>query len=165
MPAFCRKMRARFAIKWRNNMRADKNTQPSGSAARRILKGFGKVFGTMVLVLFLIGVVLVLFGIGKSLLKTKFDKGIWFTGIGTVLAVLALLLVAGYNNTAYYPSTNDLQSSLTLANSCSSEFTLRVMFYVSFLVPFVLAYIFYAWRSIDIHKIDEKEMKDGGHSY
>ena len=119
----------------------------------------------VVLVLFLIGVVLVLFGIGKSLLKPKFDKGIWFTGIGTVLAVLALLLVAGYNHTAYYPSTNDLQSSLTLANSCSSEFTLRVMFYVSFLVPFVLAYIFYAWRSIDIHKIDEKEMKDGGHSY
>ena len=119
----------------------------------------------VVLVLFLIGVVLVLLGIGKSLLKPKFDKGIWFTGIGTVLAVLALLLVAGYNHTAYYPSTNDLQSSLTLANSCSSEFTLRVMFYVSFLVPFVLAYIFYAWRSIDIHKIDEKEMKDGGHSY
>ena len=119
----------------------------------------------VVLVLFLIGVALVLFGIGKSLLKPKFDKGIWFTGIGTVLAVLALLLVAGYNHTAYYPSTNDLQSSLTLANSCSSEFTLRVMFYVSFLVPFVLAYIFYAWRSIDIHKIDEKEMKDGGHSY
>ena len=119
----------------------------------------------VVLVLFLIGVVLVLFGIGKSLLKPKFDKGIWFTGIGTVLAVLALLLVAGYNHTAYYPSTNDLQSSLTLANSCSSEFTLRVMFYVSFLVPFVLAYIFYAWRSIDIHKINEKEMKDGGHSY
>ena len=119
----------------------------------------------LVLVLFLIGVVLVLFGIGKSLLKTKFDKGIWFTGIGTVLAVLSLLLVAGYNNTAYYPSTNDLQSSLTLANSCSSQFTLRVMFYVSFLVPFVLAYIFYAWRSIDIHKISEKEMKDGGHAY
>ena len=119
----------------------------------------------VVLVLFLIGVALVLFGIGKSLLKPKFDKGIWFTGIGTVLAVLALLLVAGYNHTAYYPSTSDLQSSLTLANSCSSEFTLRVMFYVSFLVPFVLAYIFYAWRSIDIHKIDEKEMKDGGHSY
>lgn len=119
----------------------------------------------VVLVLFLIGVVLVLFGIGKSLLKPTFDKGIWFTGIGTVLAVLALLLVAGYNHTAYYPSTSDLQSSLTLANSCSSEFTLRVMFYVSFLVPFVLAYIFYAWRSIDIHKIDEKEMKDGGHSY
>ena len=119
----------------------------------------------VVLVLFLIGVALVLFGIGKSLLKPKFDKGIWFTGIGTVLAVLALLLVAGYNHTAYYPSTNDLQSSLTLANSCSSEFTLRVMFYVSFLVPFVLAYIFYAWRSIDIHKINEKEMKDGGHSY
>lgn len=119
----------------------------------------------LVLVIFLIGVILVLWGIGKTLLKKTFDKGIWFTGIGTVLTVLALLLVAGYNHTAYYPSTDDLQSSLTLANSCSSEFTLRVMFYVSFLVPFVLAYIFYAWRSIDVHKISEKEITDGGHAY
>lgn len=119
----------------------------------------------LVLVIFLIGVILVLWGIGKTLLKKTFDKGIWFTGIGTVLTVLALLLVAGYNHTAYYPSTGDLQSSLTLANSCSSEFTLRVMFYVSFLVPFVLAYIFYAWRSIDVHKINEKEITGGEHAY
>ena len=119
----------------------------------------------VVLALFLIGVVLVLFGIGKTLLKKTFDKGIWFTGIGTVLTVLSLLLVAGYNNTAYYPSYTDLQSSLTLANSCSSEFTLKTMAYVSILVPFVLAYIFYAWRSIDRHKITEKEMDEGGHSY
>jgi cytochrome d ubiquinol oxidase subunit II len=119
----------------------------------------------VVLILFLIGVVLVLFGIGKTVLKKTFDKGIWFTGIGTVLTVLSLLLVAGYNNTAYYPSYTDLQSSLTLANSCSSEFTLRTMAYVSILVPFVLAYIFYAWRSIDRHKITEKEMDEGGHSY
>ena len=119
----------------------------------------------VVLILFLIGVVLVLFGIGKTVLKKTFDKGIWFTGIGTVLTVLSLLLVAGYNNTAYYPSYTDLQSSLTLANSCSSEFTLKTMAYVSILVPFVLAYIFYAWRSIDRHKITEKEMDGGGHSY
>lgn len=120
----------------------------------------------VVLALFLIGVVLVLFGIGKTVLKKTFDKGIWFTGIGTVLTVLALLLVAGYNNTAYYPSFTDLQSSLTLANSCSSEFTLKTMAYVSILVPFVIAYIFYAWRSIDRHKITEKEMDEkGGHSY
>ncbi|MDE6172276.1 cytochrome d ubiquinol oxidase subunit II [uncultured Bacteroides sp.] len=119
----------------------------------------------LVLVTFLVGVVLVLGGIGTTLLKKTFDKGIWFTGIGTVLAVLALLLVAGYNHTAYYPSTDDLQSSLTLANSCSSEFTLRVMFYVSFLVPFVLAYIFYAWRSIDAHKISKKEVTGGEHAY
>lgn len=119
----------------------------------------------VVLILFLVGVVLVLFGIGKTLLKKTFDKGIWFAGIGTILTVLALLLVAGYNNTAYYPSTTDLQSSLTLANSCSSQFTLKTMAYVSILVPFVLAYIFYAWRSIDIHKIDAKEMDEGGHSY
>ena len=98
--------------------------------------------------------------------KPSFDKGIWFAGAGTVLTVLALLLVAGYNNTAYYPSTADLQSSLTLANSCSSQFTLRVMAYVSVLVPFVLAYIFYAWRSIDRKKIDAEEMQDEkGHAY
>ena len=119
----------------------------------------------VVLILFLIGVVLVLFGIGKTVLKKTFDKGIWFTGIGTVLTVLSLLLVAGYNNTAYYPSYTDLQSSLTLANSCSSEFTLKTMAYVSILVPFVIAYIFYAWRSIDRHKMTEKEMDEGGHSY
>ena len=119
----------------------------------------------LVLLVFLVGVALVLFGIGKTLLKPRFDKGIWFTGTGTVFAVLALFLVAGYNNTAYYPSSYDLQSSLTLSNSCSSLFTLKTMAYVSILVPFVLAYIFYAWRSIDSRKIDAKEMNDGSHSY
>ena len=119
----------------------------------------------VVLFVFLIGVVAVLWGIIRTLWKPTFDKGIWFAGAGTVLTVLALLLVAGYNNTAYYPSTHDLQSSLTLANSCSSQFTLKVMAYVSILVPFVLAYIFYAWRSIDNRKIDAKEMEEGGHAY
>lgn len=118
-----------------------------------------------IVALFLSGVVLLLCGIGFSLLKKGFDKGIWFAGVGTVLTVLALLLVAGYNDTAYYPSAIDIQSSITLANSCSSEFTLRVMFYVSFIVPFVLAYIFYAWRSIDVKKIDKEEMGGGGHTY
>ena len=120
----------------------------------------------VVLLVFLVGVVAVLWGIIRTLWKPTFDKGIWFAGAGTVLTVLALLLVTGYNNTAYYPSTHDLQSSLTLANSCSSRFTLKVMAYVSILVPFVLAYIFYAWRSIDNRKIDAKEMQDeGGHAY
>ena len=119
----------------------------------------------VVLLVFLVGVVAVLWGIIRTLWKPAFDKGIWFAGAGTVLTVLALLLVAGYNNTAYYPSTHDLQSSLTLANSCSSQFTLKVMAYVSILVPFVLAYIFYAWRSIDNRKIDEKEMEEGGNAY
>ena len=119
----------------------------------------------VVLFVFLVGVVAVLWGIIRTLWKPAFDKGIWFAGAGTVLTVLALLLVAGYNNTAYYPSTHDLQSSLTLANSCSSQFTLKVMAYVSILVPFVLAYIFYAWRSIDNRKIDAKEMEEGGHAY
>ena len=119
----------------------------------------------VVLLVFLVGVVAVLWGIIRTLWKPAFGKGIWFAGAGTVLTVLALLLVAGYNNTAYYPSTHDLQSSLTLANSCSSQFTLKVMAYVSILVPFVLAYIFYAWRSIDNRKIDAKEMEEGGHAY
>lgn len=119
----------------------------------------------VVLLVFLVGVVAVLWGIIRTLWKPAFDRGIWFAGAGTVLTVLALLLVAGYNNTAYYPSTHDLQSSLTLANSCSSQFTLKVMAYVSILVPFVLAYIFYAWRSIDNRKIDAKEMEEGGHAY
>lgn len=112
----------------------------------------------VVLGIFLLGVVLVLFGILRTLLKKGFDKGIWFTGIGTVLTVFALLLTAGYNNTAYYPSFTDIQSSLTLANSCSSQFTLKTMAYVSILVPFVIAYIFYAWRCIDKKKIDANEM-------
>lgn len=119
----------------------------------------------VVLVVFLIGVLAVLWGIIRTLWKPTFDKGIWFAGSGTVLTVLALMLVAGYNHTAYYPSTADLQSSLTLANSSSSTFTLRVMSYVSLLVPFVLAYIFYAWRSIDKKKIDAAEMEGGGHAY
>lgn len=103
----------------------------------------------VVLVTFLAGVVLVLYGIVRTLASKKFRKGIWYTGAGTVLTVTALLLVAGYNGTAFYPSTADLQSSLTIANSCSSQFTLKVMTIVSFIIPFVLAYIFYAWRSMD----------------
>jgi cytochrome d ubiquinol oxidase subunit II len=126
------------------------------------------------LILLLIGVVLVLWGIATEILRgSEFFtlhsslftfSGIWPAGIGVVLVVLALLLVAGWNGTAYYPSTADLQSSLTLANSCSSEFTLRTMFYVSFLVPFVLAYIVYAWRSIDKKKLTREDITDD-HAY
>ena len=104
------------------------------------------------------GIVLVLYGIARTILSATYYKGIWTTGIGTVLTVLSLLLCAGWNNTAFYPSTADLQSSLTIANSCSSEFTLRTMAYVSIFVPFVLAYIVYAWHSIDKKKIDIKEI-------
>ncbi|GFH97829.1 cytochrome bd-I ubiquinol oxidase subunit 2 [Bacteroidaceae bacterium] len=119
----------------------------------------------LLLVLFLIGVVGVLWGIGKAVFSKTATYGIWFTGSGVVLTVLALLLCAGYNNTAYYPSTADLQSSLTLANSCSSEFTLRTMAYVSILVPFVLAYIIYAWRAIDRKPITTEELEQDGHAY
>lgn len=118
-----------------------------------------------VAVLFLLGVAGVLGGIVGCVLKPDFRKGIWWTGTGTVLAVLALLLLAGYNHTAYYPSVTDLQNSLTLSNSCSSEFTLKTMSVVSLLIPFVLAYIFYAWRSIDRKKIDAQEMQEDEHTY
>ena len=118
-----------------------------------------------VAVLFLLGVAGVLGGIVGCVLMPDFRKGIWWTGTGTVLAVLALLLLAGYNHTAYYPSVTDLQSSLTLSNSCSSEFTLKTMSVVSLLIPFVLAYIFYAWRSIDRKKIDAQEMQEDEHTY
>ena len=124
------------------------------------------------LIILLIGVVLVLWGIytGITWGGQKVDgespncKSIWFAGIGTILTVLALLLCSAWNNTAYYPSTADLQSSLTLQNSCSSEFTLRTMFYVSLLVPFVLAYIVYAWRAIDSEKLTKEEIQTD-HAY
>ena len=116
------------------------------------------------LILLLIGVVLVLFAIGKTITSKTYVSGIWPAGIGTVLVVLALLLCAGWNGTAYYPSTADLQSSLTIQNSCSSEFTLRTMFYVSLLVPIVLAYIVYCWYKIDAKKLDKEEIKTD-HAY
>ena len=116
-------------------------------------------------IILLVGVVLLLFGIVKTVLKLEYVRGIWPAGIGVVLVVLVLFLIAGWNNTAYYPSTADLQSSLTLQNSSSSEFTLKAMFYVSFLVPFVLAYIVYAWRAIDKKAIDRKEIAEDDHAY
>lgn len=119
----------------------------------------------IVLIIFLIGVVLVLAGIALTLFKPAFRKGIWVEGVGVVLAVLGLLLVAGWNNTAYYPSLFDMQSSLTLRNSSSSPYTLQAMSIVSLLIPFVLAYIFYAWRSIDKKKMTRKEIEDSHHTY
>lgn len=114
----------------------------------------------------LFGVVLVLFGMGKTCFCASFRRGIWTAGIGTVLTVLALLLVAGWNNTAYYPSSVDIQSSLCLQNSCSSEFTLTTMAWVSLLIPFVLAYIAYAWYKIDLGGISRKEVQgDKDHQY
>ncbi len=121
----------------------------------------------IVLSLFLIGVVSVLFGIIKSYLKfdTFSTKGVWFVGIGTILTVFALFLVSGFNNTAYYPSVTDLQSSLTIENSSSSKFTLTAMSYVSLMVPFVAWYIWYAWKAINKKKIDQDEMETDSHVY
>jgi cytochrome d ubiquinol oxidase subunit II len=115
-------------------------------------------------ILLLIGVVLVLYAIGKTIVSKTYIKGIWPAGLGVVLVVLPLLLMSAWNNTAYYPSTADLQSSLTIVNSCSSEFTLRTMFYVSLIIPFVLAYIVYAWHAIDKKKLDKQDVTDE-HAY
>ena len=115
-------------------------------------------------VVLLIGVVSVLYGIGKTVLSKNYLYGIWPAGIGVVMVVLPLLLMSAWNHTAYYPSTADLQSSLTIVNSCSSEFTLRTMFYVSLVIPFVLAYIIYAWRAIDRKKLDKDEINND-HAY
>ncbi|MDD6437066.1 MAG: cytochrome d ubiquinol oxidase subunit II [Prevotella sp.] len=113
------------------------------------------------LCLFLIGVVLVLFGVIRTVLSKNYIKGIWPAGSGVVLVVLVLFLIAGWNNTAFYPSNADLQSSLTIANSSSSQFTLNVMFYVSLFLPIVFAYIYYAWKQIDRQKITKEEIEQG----
>ena len=114
-----------------------------------------------VAIVMIAGVVLVLYGIIRTIVSKTYIGGIWPVGIGVVMVVLSLLLCAGWNNTAYYPSTADLQSSLTIANSCSSLFTLRTMAIVSLLIPFVLAYIVYAWRAIDKKKLDLDEISKG----
>jgi cytochrome bd quinol oxidase subunit 2 apoprotein (EC 1.10.3.-) len=119
----------------------------------------------VIMVFFVLGVVAVLYGIIATLLKSKYSKGIWFAGTGTVVTVTMLLLVSGFNNTAYYPSSYDLQSSLTIQNSSSSEFTLSVMAVVSLLVPFVLAYIFYAWRALEKKRLSLQDLESDGHAY
>jgi cytochrome bd ubiquinol oxidase subunit II len=119
----------------------------------------------IVLAILLIGVVGVLYGIGISLLKSKCTGGIWFAGSGTILTVLALFLIAGFNQTSFYPSTFDLQASLTIENASSSKYTLTAMSYVSLLIPFVVAYIWYAWWSMNKKKISREELKSEDHIY
>lgn len=114
-----------------------------------------------VMVMFLMGAILVVTGVAATLLKRNFVRGIWLSGPGTILVVMAVFMLAGYNNTAYYPSTADLQSSLTLANSCSSEFTLRTMAIVSLIIPFVVAYIAYFWRQMDKKSLTSQELESG----
>ena len=112
-------------------------------------------------IVLLVGVASLLYGIVRTLRDANFKRGIWFGGVGVVLVVLVLLLCAGWNNTAYYPSNTDLQSSLTIVNSSGSKFTLTAMSVVSLLIPFVLAYIFVAWRAIDRKPITEEEIMNG----
>ena len=115
-------------------------------------------------VMLLIGVVLVLFGILSTLLKGG-NKGIWFAGGGTVLTVWALFILAGFNNTSFYPSVLDLQSSLTIENASSTHFTLTVMSYVSLFVPFVLGYIWIAWKAMNNKQLSTEELEQEHHSY
>ena len=114
----------------------------------------------VVLILLLAGVVMVLYGIIRSMISSRFTKGIWYAGSGTVLTVLSLFLVAGFNHTCYYPSIYDIQDSLNIENSSSSHYTLTAMSYVSLFVPFVLAYIFWAWRAINKKQISTEELNE-----
>ena len=118
-----------------------------------------------VLATFIAGTLLVLAGLVWTLACRKFRRGIWLSGAGTVLVVMSVFLVAGLNGTSYYPSVTDIQSSLTIANSCSSEFTLRTMAYVSIAIPFVLAYIVYAWRAMDRRSLTSEELESTDHKY
>ena len=118
-----------------------------------------------ILVLFILGVAAVLYGTFKTVFSPRFRKGIWFTGAGTIIVVTMLLLIAGYNNTAYYPSSIDLQSSLTLENSSSSEFTLTAMAVVSLFVPVVIGYIIYAWGALEKKKLGMEELDTDGNAY
>ncbi len=115
------------------------------------------------LAMLLIGVVLVLYGFIRGAFQEKFIYGIWFTGTGVILVVLVLFLIAGYNNTSYYPSLTSIQSSLTITNSCSSLFTLKTMSVVSLFIPFVAGYIWYAWRSLDKKKISLSDLSEDGY--
>jgi cytochrome d ubiquinol oxidase subunit II len=117
-----------------------------------------------VLIMFLLGTVLVLISVYIGAL-TKSTAAIWYGGAGTILAVLALFLIAGYNNTAFYPSLHNLDHSLTIRNASSSWFTLRVMFFVSLAIPFVVAYIWVAWKAVSNRRIDAGEMETDGHKY
>ena len=118
----------------------------------------------LVFILFLAGVAGVLYGLYSTIFKGS-RKGIWFSGAGTILTVFALFLVAGFNGTAFYPSAYDLNSSLTIRNASSSMFTLKTMMYVTFIIPFVFCYIWYAWRAISRKKITEEELEGEEHVY
>ena len=113
----------------------------------------------VLLVMFLVGALLLVAGVVLTLMKPTFNRGIWLAGPGTVMVVIVLFLIAGYNGTAYYPSSADLQCSLTLANSCSSEFTLKTMAIVSLIIPFVVAYIAYFWRQMDKRSLTKEELE------
>lgn len=124
----------------------------------------GKYFHNLIqmpilLVVFLVGALLLVAGVVLTLMKPTFNRGIWLAGPGTVMVVIVLFLIAGYNGTAYYPSSADLQCSLTLANSCSSEFTLKTMAIVSLIIPFVVAYIAYFWRQMDKRSLTKEELE------
>jgi cytochrome d ubiquinol oxidase subunit II len=117
-----------------------------------------------ILIIFLIGVIGVLYGIGVTIIKNS-RKGIWFAGSGTIMTVFSLFLIAGLSRTSFYPSTYDLSFSLTIQNASSSFFTLKSMMFVSFIIPFVAAYIWYAWKAINNKKITKEEMSEEGHVY
>jgi cytochrome d ubiquinol oxidase subunit II len=118
----------------------------------------------LVFLLLLSGVTGVLYGLYSTIFKGS-RNGIWFSGAGTIFTVFSLFLIAGFNGTAFYPSTYDLNSSLTIRNASSSLFTLKTMMYISFIIPLVIWYIWYAWKAISGKKITEEELKGEEHVY
>ena len=112
----------------------------------------------VIIIVFLAGVIGVLYGIAITIFK-KSIKGIWFTGVGTILAVFALFIISGFNGTSFYPSVHDPKSSLTISNASSSYFTLKTMMFFSFVIPFIFTYIWYTWKALTSKKITEEEMK------
>ena len=119
----------------------------------------------VLLAIFLVGVVAVLYGIIATALNSKFRKGVWISGIGTILTVTMLIFISGVNNTAFYPSVTDLQSSLTIQNSSASMFSLKAMSVVSLFIPVVIGYIFYAWNAIENKHMSLEEIKAEKNAY
>jgi len=118
----------------------------------------------IILVLFLLGVITTLFGIYTGSVK-HYQNSFFISGIGVILVIFSLFINLGFNNTSFYPSASNLQSSLTIINSSSSKYTLAIMSYVTLLIPFVAGYIIYVWKVLSKNKINKQELENTGHVY
>ena len=150
------------AILLMNGHGYDPQSQTVEIVAFKFLKNFMAM--PVVALMLLAGTLLVLFSLYSTLFKES-NRGIWSSGLGTVLVVMSLFLVLGLNNTVYYPSLSEMQSSLSIENSSGSHYTLTAMSYVSLFVPAVLAYIIVVWRAMDREPITIDEVESDSHHY